>query len=462
MNKIFLLLIAFLCGTLHNVYALTDAKFDYTYKPKYGSNSYDESLIQMNNLVEKDNEHVTKIFQNIHQNPELSFQEFKTSAIIANELKNLGFKVTTGIGGTGVVGVLKNGEGPVVMYRADMDALPMEEKNNLPYASKVMGKTEDGTISHVSHMCGHDAHVAWLIGMARVMSSMKDKWSGTLVLVGQPAEEVLQGAKAMISDDMYAKYDIPKPDYLLGMHTAPLPVGTVANVPGTLFAGGEMLEVVFHGEGGHGSSPQYTKDPIIMTAYAIVEYQAIVSRIISPLEAAVITVGSIHAGSAPNIIPETSVLQVNLKFFNNATRDKMMKGIESINKGIATTYGVDKSKMPTMKILNSTTPLVNNKALVTRMDSPLKALLGEANVIKDLPPTTASEDIHLLLDKNTKAEFIFLLVGIADPKVFENARKAGKPAPYVPHNPGYIVDLKSIPVGSKIASHMVFEILKKN
>ena len=204
--------------------------------------------------------------------------EARTAALVAKELTSLGFELQIGIGKTGVVGVMHNGAGPTVMYRADMDANAVEEITGLPYASKVRVKREDGSETFVAHMCGHDAHVTWMLAMAKVMAGMKQDWSGTLILVGQPAEEPILGAKAMIDDGFYTKYKVPVPDYFVGIHTAPGPTGVIANVGGVRMAGTDQIDILFHGVGGHGSMPQLAKDPVAMAALAVVEYQMIVSQ----------------------------------------------------------------------------------------------------------------------------------------------------------------------------------------
>ncbi|PWT74203.1 MAG: amidohydrolase, partial [Bacteroidetes bacterium] len=224
------------------------------------------------------------MFKGIHQNPELAFTEARTAEIVAKELTALGYTVITGIGKTGVVGILKNGEGPIVMYRADMDCNAVKETTGLPYASTKMVERE-GVDVPVMHACGHDAHTTWMLGIAKIMVALKDQWKGTLIMVAQPAEEIISGAKAMAAE-MYEK-GVPEPDYLLGMHTAPIPVGFYVNVPGYRLAGGGILDVTFYGIGGHGSAPQEAIDPIVMSANAILQYQTIISRNIDPQSAAV-------------------------------------------------------------------------------------------------------------------------------------------------------------------------------
>jgi hippurate hydrolase len=241
-----------------------------------------EIMAAMKIQVSSDTPRLTAIFKDLHQNPELGFQETRTAGIIADELEKLGFTVQTGSGQTGVVGILRNGDGPTVMYRADMDANAVEEATGLDYASTVRVIREDGSESPVAHMCGHDAHVTWMLGMAKVLASMKDSWSGTAVLVAQPAEEPITGAKAMVDDGMYTRHGVPRPDFFIGQHTAPGPVGVVVSSAGPKMAGTDQIDILFQGVGGHGSMPQLTKDPVIMATYAVNMFQAIVSRTIEP------------------------------------------------------------------------------------------------------------------------------------------------------------------------------------
>ena len=282
-----------------------------------------------------DSPRLVALFKDIHQHTELGFMETRTSGIVAKELSALGFDVQTGIGKTGVVAILKNGPGPVVMYRADMDANAVEEASGFDYASHVRVKREDGSESPVAHMCGHDAHVTWMLGMAKAMVAMKSDWSGTMVLVGQPAEEVILGARAMVDDGLWTKYNLPRPDFFIVMHTAPGPVGMVVSSGGPKMAGTDQIDILFKGVGGHGSMPRLTKDPVLMAAYAVTMYQAIVSRTIEPQQTAVLTVGSIQAGADNNVIPATAMVKANLRWYDPKVREQLIAGIHSISDGVA-------------------------------------------------------------------------------------------------------------------------------
>ena len=409
--------------------------------------------------VKADASRLEAIFKDIHQNPELGFMETRTAGIVAKELEELGFKVKTGIGGTGVVGVLRNGDGPVLAYRADMDANAVEEATGLPYASTVRVEREDGSVSPVAHMCGHDAHVTWMLGMAKVMASMKDQWSGTLILIAQPAEELILGAQAMVDDGLWTDYDLPTPDYLIGLHTAPGPVGMVVSSGGPKMAGTDQIDVLFKGVGGHGSMPQMTKDPVIMAAYAVTQYQAIVARTIEPQQTAVLTVGSIQAGVDNNVIPATAMVKVNLRWYDAKVREKMIAGIKSISDGIARTYGMPEDQLPEYTMKGYSTPLVNDDEMASRHAAALAKLVGEAGVVSQLPAATGSEDVHLLKGSNPDVAFNYLVVGVADPEVFRASMEAGKGLPYSAHNPNFIVDLRAIPLGTEIAAVATMEFL---
>jgi hippurate hydrolase len=417
---------------------------------------------QVRAAIKADTPRLTAMFKDIHQNPELGFMEKRTAAIVAREMKALGFTVTTGIGGTGVVGVLKNGDGPVVMYRADMDANAVEEATGLPWASKVRVKRADGAEVPVAHLCGHDAHVTWMLGMAKALVGMKSNWKGTLILVGQPAEEPILGAQAMVDDGLWTKHNLPKPDYFIGIHTAPGPVGVMVSSGGVKQAGTDQLDILFKGVGGHGSMPNLTKDPVLMAAYAITQYQAIVSRVIDPLQTGVVTVGAVQAGVDNNVIPQTALVKANLRWFEPKVREQMLGGIKAISEGIARTYGMPEDQMPVITMKGSSTPLVNDEALATRMATTLKSVFGEKSVITELPAVTGSEDVHLLKGPHTDVPFNFLFVGIADPKVFAAAQRPGQPMrpPFSGHNPNFVVDLSAIPLGTEVATVSMLDLLQ--
>lgn len=411
---------------------------------------------RIDQAVAADEARLIEIFKDLHQHPELGFMEVRTANIVARELESLGYSVTRGIAKTGVVGILRNGDGPTVMYRADMDANAVEEATGLAYASKARATRADGVEVPVAHMCGHDAHVTWLLGMARIMAESKAHWQGTLVLVAQPAEELITGARAMVNDGLYSEHGVPVPDYLLGLHTAPLPVGTVFSAGGVRMAGTDQLDVTFHGVGGHGSMPHTTKDPVIMAATAIMQYQTIVSRMVDPLETAVLTVGSVQAGIDNNVIPHEALLKLNLRYFNDSVREQMLTAIDAVNQGIAEAYG---AVAPTLVMKGGSRPLVNDQPLIGRLNIALRELLSDRQVVSEFPAGTGSEDMHMLLGEHDQVPYAYLIVGVADPQVFQQALQEGRPVPYAPHGPHYIVDLAAIPLGTRIAATSVLTLL---
>lgn len=419
----------------------------------------DNRLAEINKLVESDSAKLVEIFKDIHANPELGFMETRTAAIVAKELQAAGYDVKTGIGITGVAGILKNGEGPIIMWRGDMDCNAVKETTGLPYASTKVVKRDDGTESPVMHACGHDAHVTWLIGLARGMAQLKNAWKGTLIVVGQPAEEPILGAEAMVKDGLHTKHGIPEPDYLLGIHSAPVPVGVVAVASGVRMAGTDQIDVVFKGIGGHGSNPQLSKDPIVMAAAAIMQYQVIVSRAGDPQKAAVLTVGSVQAGSDNNVIPATALVKINLHWFDEADRNLMIEGIKRINEGIAHSYNLPMELYPEMKMKGFAYPLDNDTALTAAVLTGVKKLLPDKQILREnqLPAVMGSEDFHHLVIHNEKKMYCYYNVGIANPAVFAQAIKEGKTLLFNAHNGDFQVDLAGIPLGTKVAILGVLE-----
>ncbi len=409
--------------------------------------------------VDADAARLTAMFKDLHANPEIAFTEKRTAGIVAKELKALGFSVTEGIGKTGVVGVLKNGAGPTVWFRADMDANAVREATGLPYAAKAKQRLADGSEIDVMHACGHDAHVTWMLGLAKAMVTLKADWSGTLVVYGQPAEEVGTGAQAMVADGLWQR-GFPKPDFAFGSHTAPGPVGYVSSSAGVRMAGTDQLDITFKGQGGHGSAPEMTIDPVVMAAQAVMAYQTIISRTIDPQASAVLSVGAIVAGRDNNVIPQTSELKLNLRWFTPEVRERMLKRIDEINNGVAVAAGVPADKMPTRVMKGNAGPLVNDKALVARTNPSLEVLLGKGKVIDNFPSVMGSEDFQEAF-RELKTPYAFLLIGVAPPEMFAKAVAAGRPFPYANHNPDFFVDLAAIPVGAKANTVAVLSVLAK-
>jgi hippurate hydrolase len=321
-------------------------------------------------------------YRDLHRHPELSFEEHRTAARLAERLKAAGFDTAEGIGRTGVAGLLRNGDGPTVLLRADMDALPVEERTGLPYASRTPG---------VMHACGHDLHVTWLAGAAKALADGRDAWSGTLLLVGQPAEEAGGGAAAMVTDGLYDRF--PRPDVLLGQHVTPGPAGLYPHVPGVIMSATTDVEIVVHGRGGHGSRPETTVDPVVTAAYIVTRLQTVVSREIRPRDPAVLTVGRIEAGTAANIIPDTARISLNLRTQSEAVRDRMLAAIRRIAEGECQAAGCPREPEVTTV---STTPLtVNDPETDHRVAAVHREVFGTGTVF-DSGPAMASEDFPLL------------------------------------------------------------------
>lgn len=419
------------------------------------------SVRKLHAAIDADTPRLIEIFKDLHANPELGFMETRTAGIVERELTAAGFRVRSGIGKTGVAGVMENGPGPIVMFRADMDCNAVEEATGLPYASKkrVTRMSPDGRPEEVPvmHACGHDAHVTWLIGLAKAMAANKSDWKGTLVMVAQPAEEPIEGARAMVKDDLYSQ-GVPKPDYLLALHTIPLPTGIVIGQVGDLMAGTDQLDVTFYGVGGHGSTPHLAKDPVLMASAAVVQYQFIVSRGIDPQKAAVLTVGSVQAGTDNNVIPNSALVKINLRWYDEKDRKLMLDGIERINRSIAAAYAMPESKFPTTVRKGWAYPVSNDRAMADRINPVLRAMVGERNVIS-VPPAMGSEDFHHLVIDNEKKAYFYALVGTAKPEHFQKAQQEGRQVPYANHNPDYQVDLDAIALGTKVGAAMTMTML---
>lgn len=425
---------------------------------------------EINQIVDADAARLQDIFKDIHQHAELGFMETRTAGIVARELDALGYEVKTGIGRTGVVGILRNGDGPTFMFRADMDANAVREATGLPYASTQRVTNLDGVETYVAHMCGHDAHTTWLIGLAKTMAELKDRWSGTLVLVAQPAEEPVEGAKAMRDDGLYETHGVPEPDYFLTFHTAPFPTGMVALTNGRMSTGTDHIDVTFHGSGGHGSSPHHATDPVIMAAMSIVQYQTIVSRMADPTETSVLTVGSVQAGVDNNVIPTSAELKLKLHYSTPELREVMVSGIERISNNNARTYGITDDKMMPTIVEKGYAPVIYNDA--AWMDH-IREVLTEAKAVDEIVndkrvvegvaiddiTIPGSDDAFLLIEGVEDVKGAYIGIGSADPGVFAAARAQGKDFPFFAHEPNYVVDLDAIPWGVRLASVLALDVL---
>jgi len=330
------------------------------------------------------------LYRDLHSHPELSRQEKQTSAKLAKEIGGLGFKVTPGVGGDGIVAVLENGLGPVVMLRTDMDALPVTETTGLPFASKVRATTASGIETGVMHACGHDVHMTSWIGIARRMAAMKKQWSGTLVMIAQPAEEIGAGAKAMLDDGLYTRF--PKPSAVLAFHDGPLPAGVIGYTSGYTLANVDSVDMLVRGLGGHGAYPHITKDPVVLAARIVVALQTIVSREVDPEDAAVVTVGSIHGGTKHNIIPDEVKLQLTVRSFSPETRTRILDAITRIARGEAIAAGMPEDRMPVIAIQDQYTPATfNSEPLTSDIMATFRERFG-AERVRAVPPSMAGED----------------------------------------------------------------------
>ncbi|GGM38075.1 amidohydrolase [Microbacterium saperdae] len=368
------------------------------------------------------------LYIDLHQHPELSFQETRTAGIAAAHLRDLGLEVHEGIGVTGVVGVLANGEGPVVWVRADMDALPVGEQSGRPYASTATGIDPAGNTVPVMHACGHDMHVTAMIGAVEKLVAERGEWTGTLVVLIQPAEEYGAGARAMLDGGLLDL--VPKPDIVLGQHVTPLPAGTIGVRPGTQMAASDGLTVTLHGRGGHGSRPHSTIDPIVMAAATVMRLQTIASREVDPRDVAVVTVGSIHAGLKNNIIPAEAKLELSLRYPNDEMRDKVLASVERIVRAEAAASGAERE--PEIRTDHTLPPTINDDEATARVTTALQRALGEASVI-DPGMFTGSEDVSWFA-RDTGAPLVFWFWGGVDPAAFAAAMAAGTLDKDIPTN----------------------------
>lgn len=379
--------------------------------------------------VDRQMPELTATYKQLHQHPELSRHEEQTSAFLAGELRKAGYEVTEHIGtytdgskAWGIVGILKNGAGPTVLIRTDMDALPVTEGTGLDYASHVRSQNAEGQDVGVMHACGHDIHMTVLLGVARELVANKDKWQGTAMLVGQPSEEMVDGAKAMLADGFYDRF--PKPDYVLDQHDSnEYAAGKIAIGPGPMLASATSVKVVFHGIGGHGSAPSSGKDPIVMGAEFVMLAQTVVSRQIAAQDPAVLTIGTFHAGTKNNIIPDDATLGLSMRAYSDDARLKLIDGVKRTANGVAAAYGVAPDRMPEIVIYSSTAATINDAALAERMRKVAVQTLGAANV-DPARPIMASEDVAYF-SMDGKVPFIVFWLGAADSARLAAAKSGG-------------------------------------
>ena len=360
------------------------------------------------------------LYTDVHANPELSMQESRTAAIAAGHLRQAGFEVTTGVGNTGVVGLLRNGNGPTVMLRADMDALPVAEATGLPYASKVIAKDKDGHTVPVMHACGHDMHVTWLVGATTLLARSREHFRGTVMAVFQPAEETGTGAQAMIDDGLFNRF--PKPDVVLGQHVMVGPAGTISGRAGVITSAGDSLQIRLFGRGAHGSMPQASIDPVVMAAATVLRLQTIVSRELAATEAAVVTIGALQAGTKENVIPDEALLKLNVRTFDEGVRGRVLAAITRIVNAEAAASGAPKP--PEITQLDHYALVVNDAAANQRVGDAFRQYFPEGRVEKTLP-TSASEDFGCF-GAQWKAPSVFWFIGGTDPEIYAKAKAAGR------------------------------------
>ena len=395
------------------------------------------------------------LYLDLHRNPELSSHEEKTAAKIADQLRKVGYEVTTGFGGTGVVGVLKNGSGPTVMIRAELDALPVEEKTGLPYASQVKSKNDKGADVGVMHACGHDLHMAIGMGTAALLAQNKDRWRGTFIYVGQPAEETVTGAVAMLKEGLYTRF--PKPDFAIAVHdSSGIAAGKIGYVSGFALANSDAVEVTIFGRGGHGSAPQVAIDPIVIAARTILAWQTLVSRENSPFDPAVVTVGSIHAGTRSNIIPEEAHLQLTVRSYKDEVRQRLIDGIARIAKAEAAAAGAEKA--PVVEVVETVKAVYNDPKLTERTVAALRSAIGDSNV-ELTSPAMAADDFAEYGRAGVPA-FDFW-VGAANKEKLEAAHKSGQELPGL-HSAYFAPDREpSLKTGITAETAAVLELLGK-
>jgi amidohydrolase len=418
-------------------------------------------------LVEREMTSLLSTYKMLHAAPELSHREEKTSAFVAGELRKLGFTVTERIGkyersewtGYGIVAVMKNGAGPTVLVRSELDALPVDEKTGLPYASKVKTQNDAGQEVSVMHACGHDIHMTSLLGTAKLLVELKDRWHGTLVLLGQPAEETIDGARAVLRDGLYERF--PKPDYAIALHDdAQLEAGRIGYTPGYSMASSTSVDIKIRGLGGHGSRPDSSKDPIVLAAQVVMALQTIVSRENSPFDPAVVTVGSIHGGTRYNIIPDEVNLQLTVRTYKEEVRKRILASIERITKGVAMAAGIPEDRAPIIKASDTeiTGSTYNDPQLTERLATAFRRTLGEENVTL-LAPIMASEDFgYLSLDRKIPSMIFWL--GAVDPAKVKQSKDTGIPLPSLHSSLFAPVPEPTLRTGVKAMTAAVLELMK--
>ncbi len=414
------------------------------------------SSFRSDTIIEKrpiadDMDFLVAFYKDLHQHPELSLQEKETSAKLAGALREVGFEVTENFGGYGVVGMLRNGEGPTILYRTDMDALPMYEKTQLPYSSGKEVPYQGGSVGTM-HSCGHDVHMTTWLGTARYMAQIKDQWRGTLMLIGQPAEEIGQGSKLMLEAGLYEEFGVP--DYGIGLHSSPtLPAGTIGIAPGYTMANTESIDIKVFGVGAHGASPHMSIDPVVTASMIVMDLQTIASRSIKPIDDVVVTVGAIKGGTKHNIIPDEVSLQLTVRTFTEEVRQLVHRRIREISRGVAIAAGLPEDKMPEVIIPDVFTPAnYNNPELVKRIESSAKKIIGTNNVVEAEPQMVGEDFARFGKTKEQVPTALFWLGTVPD----ERMRSGDLPGL---HSPFYYPEpTKSIQTGVEVVSQTLIDL----
>jgi len=401
-----------------------------------------------------------ELYKHLHQNPELSLQEFETARRMEQELSTLGYEVTPGVGGNSLVGVYENGSGPVVMFRTDMDALPILEKTGLAYASKVTMTHETGALVPVMHACGHDMHMAVFLATANTMVKLKDSWKGTLVFIAQQAEEGSRGADVMISAGLFKRF--PKPDYALAYHVSPtIPAGSIGYRAGAILASVSSVDIIFKGVGGHGAYPHKTIDPVVMSARAILDFQTIVSREINAIDPAVVTVGAIHGGTQYNIIPDEVKMQLTIRTYNSEVKNHILEALNRISKHVALSARMPEDKLPeVIELKDPTPPVVNDANLVSKAVVSFKNILGSDKVM-EVTASMAGEDFGRYGLTEEKIPISLFWLGSVNVDKYSQAQIQGTELPPL-HSPYFYPDPEpTLRTGAIGMTRVLMDLLKK-
>jgi amidohydrolase len=412
--------------------------------------SQQDTMAAVDEVVDDIEQRLDRVYVDLHQNPELGFHEHRTAGIVTEHFTSLGMETTKGIGGTGVVGVLRNGDGPTVLVRGDMDALPLREKNGLPYASTATAR-HDGRDVPVMHACGHDVHTSALMGTAEVLTRLRDRWSGTVVALAQPAEELLSGARAMLDDGLFERFG--KPDVAVAQHTWAGPLGSVFHGAGNYLASCDNLDIVVHGAGGHGSRPEATVDPVQTAAWLTVKLDSLVGREVPAAEAAVVTVGSVQAGHTYNVIPDEAHLKVTVRTYDPAVRKRVLTAIERLAHRECEAAGCPQP--PAITFATRCSATVNDPEVTEAVSRVHRGVLG-ADAVLDKQPEMGSEDFGELGAAGVPSTFYFF--GVMDPSLFSDPFDTSK-VPYA-HSPDYAPMREAVPVGVQLLTSATLGLLE--